>query len=166
MQCNYTEGGQRNCSEHADLIVPCDIYAPTGETVVHTALEWRLNSSETSEICTPTISSTLIDRIIVNTPFFGIVFYYAQWAFLVVFVLGFVVALFRRPRDNVDMESADAEAEEDEQRGLLEGHRRHGQYGGNSNNNNHSWYMQSACNSAMNQQVTRKWRKQERCLWR
>ncbi|KAL1932435.1 hypothetical protein VTP01DRAFT_8113 [Rhizomucor pusillus] len=117
--CNYTEGGQRNCSEHADLIVPCDIYAPT-------------------EICTPTISSTLIDRIIVNTPFFGIVFYYAQWAFLVVFVLGFVVALFRRPRDNVDMESADAEAEEDEQRGLLEGHRRHGQYGGNSNNNNHS----------------------------
>lgn len=35
MQCNYTEGGQRNCSEHADLIVPCDIYAPTGESGTH-----------------------------------------------------------------------------------------------------------------------------------
>ena len=31
MQCNYTEGGQRDCSEHMDKIVPCDIYAPTGK---------------------------------------------------------------------------------------------------------------------------------------
>ncbi|KAI9494203.1 LMBR1-like membrane protein-domain-containing protein [Zychaea mexicana] len=105
--CNYTEGGQRDCTDHMDKIVPCDIYAPT-------------------EICTPTITSTLIDRIVVNTPFFGAIYYYSQWAFLVVFVLGFLVALFRRPRDNVDMESADvdAEQEDEEQRGLLDGRRR------------------------------------------
>ncbi|KAI9258776.1 hypothetical protein BDA99DRAFT_514103 [Phascolomyces articulosus] len=100
--CNYTEGGLRDCSEHMDKIVPCDIYAPT-------------------EICTPTITSTLIDRIVVNTPFFGAVYYYSQWAFLVIFILGFIVALFRRPRDNVDMESADVDADqEEEQSGLLE----------------------------------------------
>ena len=80
------------------------------------------------EICTPTITSTLIDRIVVNTPFFGMVFYYSQWAFLLVFVLGFVVSLFRRARDNVDMESADVDADGEEQRGLLEqgGGRRYG----------------------------------------
>ncbi|KAI7847258.1 hypothetical protein BDC45DRAFT_23226 [Circinella umbellata] len=101
--CNYTEGGQRDCSEHMDKIVPCDIYAPT-------------------EICTPTITSTLIDRIVVNTPFFGALYYYSQWAFLIIFIFGFIIALFRRPRDNVDMESADADADQydNEQSGLLE----------------------------------------------
>lgn len=34
LQCNYTEGGQRDCSEHTEKIVPCDIYAPTGK-------QWR-----------------------------------------------------------------------------------------------------------------------------
>ncbi|CDS05322.1 hypothetical protein LRAMOSA07851 [Lichtheimia ramosa] len=107
--CNYTEGGQRDCSEHAEKIMPCDIYAPT-------------------EICTPTIASTLIDRIIVNTPFFGIVFYYSQWAFVVIFVLGFIVALFRQPRDNADVNSEDVEQEE---QGLLERNARH-HYGANT----------------------------------
>lgn len=71
----------------------------------------------------------MIDRIIVNTPFFGVVFYYAQWAFLLVFILGFIVALFRQPRNNVDMESADVEAdEEEEERGLLDHGRGHTQH--------------------------------------
>ena len=62
----------------------------------------------------------------VNTPFFGALYYYSQWAFLVIFILGFIVALFRRPRDNVDMESADVDADQDdnEQSGLLESSRR------------------------------------------
>ncbi|KAI9321721.1 hypothetical protein BX666DRAFT_1904973 [Dichotomocladium elegans] len=106
--CNYTEGGLRNCAgEHADKIVPCDIYAPT-------------------EICTPTIASILIDRMIVNTPFFGIAFYYAQWAFLIVFVFGFVIALFRKPRENTHVLVSDVD-EDEEQEGLLErsvGHHR------------------------------------------
>ncbi|ORY92301.1 LMBR1-like membrane protein-domain-containing protein [Syncephalastrum racemosum] len=107
--CNHTQGGQRDCADYPDKIVPCDIYAPT-------------------EICTPTVSSTLIDRIIINTPFFGVVFYYAQWAFLVVFILGFIVALFRQPRNNVDMESADVDADEEEERGLLDHGRGHTQH--------------------------------------
>ncbi|KAJ8661173.1 hypothetical protein O0I10_002921 [Lichtheimia ornata] len=112
--CNYTEGGQRDCSEHTEKIVPCDIYAPT-------------------EICTPTIASTLIDRITVNTPFFGIVFYYSQWAFVVIFVLGFIVALFRQPRDNADVDSEDVEQEE---QGLLERNARHHYGGANTSTNN------------------------------
>ncbi|KAG0167916.1 hypothetical protein DFQ30_005504 [Apophysomyces sp. BC1015] len=105
--CNQTIGGVRDCSDRVDLIVPCDIAGPT-------------------DICTPTVSSTLIDRIIVNTPFFGMIFYYSQWAFLATFILGFVISVVRRPRNNVDAESQDLVDAEEEQ-GLLDA--RHRSYG-------------------------------------
>lgn len=56
----------------------------------------------------------MIDKIIVNTPFFGVFFYYSQWIFLAVFGLGFLVALFKRPRDNStqdDLQELDEEEE-------------------------------------------------------
>ena len=145
MQCNYTEGGQRDCSEHAEKIVPCDIYAPTGKwnkvddgkcvCVFKAAMQKiQLTTFTLLEICTPTIASTLIDRITVNTPFFGIVFYYSQWAFVVIFVLGFIVALFRQPRDNADVDSEDVEQEE---QGLLERNARH-HYGANTSSSTHN----------------------------
>ncbi|KAK4509176.1 CDP-diacylglycerol--glycerol-3-phosphate 3-phosphatidyltransferase [Mucor velutinosus] len=105
--CNFTNAmGDRDCSEHVEKIVHCDIYGPT-------------------EICTPTVSSTMVDRVIVNTPFFGIFFYYSQWVFLGVFIIGFVVALFRGPRNNVDADLQELVDEEEE--GLLRYHH-HGQY--------------------------------------
>lgn len=61
----------------------------------------------------------MIDRIIVNTPFFGIFFYYSQWVFLVVFSVGFVIALFKRPRNNVDDDLQELVDEEEEERDLL-----------------------------------------------
>ncbi|KAI9031816.1 hypothetical protein CLU79DRAFT_808706 [Phycomyces nitens] len=97
--CNQTLGGLRDCSDRLDLIVPCDISGPT-------------------DVCTPTISSTLIDRIIINTPFLGMVFYYSQWAFLVVFLAGLTVALVRRPRNNVESETLE-QVDEDVERSLL-----------------------------------------------
>ncbi|KAI8330956.1 hypothetical protein EDC96DRAFT_579812 [Choanephora cucurbitarum] len=98
--CNHTEGGRRDCSLEIDKIVPCDIYAPL-------------------EICTPTVSSMLIDRMTINTPLFGLILYYSQWAFLASFLIGFVIALFK---------SSDAysehhhDEEEEEEAGLLEEH--------------------------------------------
>ncbi|KAI8088321.1 putative lysosomal cobalamin transporter [Thamnidium elegans] len=91
--CNHTERGSRDCSVAVDMIVPCDIYAPL-------------------EICTPTVSSTLIDRITLNTPIFGFIFYYSQWAFLVTFTFGFLISLFKSPT---------YESREEEE-GLLDGH--------------------------------------------
>lgn len=93
--CNYTEGGVRNCTGREDEIFPCDVWAPL-------------------EICTPTVTSVLLDRITLNTPFFGLIFYYSQWIFLGAFILGFLVALFRSPKD--------WERQEEEERGLLDGH--------------------------------------------
>lgn len=57
----------------------------------------------------------MIDRIIVNTPFFGIFFYYSQWVFLVVFLIGFIIALFKRPRNNVDADLQELVDDEEEE---------------------------------------------------
>ncbi|KAG2208519.1 hypothetical protein INT47_010215 [Mucor saturninus] len=95
--CNQTlVNGHRDCTDHNELIVRCDVFGPT-------------------DICTPTVSSTMIDRIIVNTPFFGIFFYYSQWVFLVVFLIGFVIALFKRPRNNVDADLQELVDDEEEE---------------------------------------------------
>ncbi|CAO3678345.1 unnamed protein product [Rhizopus stolonifer] len=103
--CNQTMGGERDCSENKEKIVPCDIYGPT-------------------DICTPTVSSTMIDKIIVNTPFFGLFFYYSQWVFLAIFSLGFLVSLFKRQRDNIQEDLQELVDNEEEQN-LLGPSRRH-----------------------------------------
>jgi len=92
--CNQTVNGVRDCTLNKQSIVPCDIYGPT-------------------DICTPTVSSTMIDSIIINTPFFGILFYASQWAFLAVFLIGFVVAVFQKPRNNVDVDPQECVDEEE-----------------------------------------------------
>ncbi|CEP13189.1 hypothetical protein [Parasitella parasitica] len=103
--CNHTDGGRRDCTYKVDKIVPCDIYGP-------------------AEICTPTVSSTLIDRITLNTPMFGLIFYYSQWLFLISFTLGFLIALFKAPSNNAEPESVDA-LDAEEESGLLDGNHQH-----------------------------------------
>ncbi|KAI8065024.1 hypothetical protein BDF21DRAFT_346581, partial [Thamnidium elegans] len=112
--CNQTlANGHRDCTDNNELIVRCDVFGPTVLIFL--------------DVCTPTVSSTMIDRIIVNTPFFGIFFYYSQWVFLVVFSIGFIISLFKRPRNNVDADLQELVDEEEE--GLLDRRR-------NSNRNN------------------------------
>ncbi|KAI7900291.1 LMBR1-like membrane protein-domain-containing protein [Cokeromyces recurvatus] len=97
--CNQTTlTGYRDCSQHKELIVRCDVFGPT-------------------DICTPTISSSIIDRIIVNTPFFGVFFYYSQWIFLLVFIIGFIIALFKRSRScsKIDLQELVDDDEEEEE---------------------------------------------------
>ncbi|RUS22140.1 hypothetical protein BC937DRAFT_90224 [Endogone sp. FLAS-F59071] len=79
--------------------------------------------SPSTEICTPTVASSLIDGVNVNTPFFGVIFYYAQWVFVGVFLISFVIALFHTPRGQADDEIEDFIEREEEQR-LLGNERR------------------------------------------
>jgi LMBR1 domain-containing protein 1 len=55
----------------------------------------------------------------VNTPFFGIFFYCSQWVFLAVFLIGFAISIFRKPRNNVDADLQEL-VDEEEEEGLLE----------------------------------------------
>ncbi|KAI9277765.1 hypothetical protein BY458DRAFT_432763 [Sporodiniella umbellata] len=83
--CNHTQGGQRNCTERIDKIFPCDIWAPI-------------------EICTPTVTSTLIDRMLLNSPFLASLFYYGQWLFMLSFLLGCLMALSKSDLQSEEVE--------------------------------------------------------------
>ncbi|KAL0088617.1 hypothetical protein F4703DRAFT_1847384 [Phycomyces blakesleeanus] len=83
--CNSEEGDVRDCSLDVDLIVPCDIYGPT-------------------DICTPTVISTSIDRISFNSPRVSAVYYYSHWVFVVTYVAGFVMSLVRKPPKDIGEE--------------------------------------------------------------
>lgn len=95
-------GAKPDCRKHRDLVRPCS------------------HSSEypyASEICTPSVMSTFLNRITMTWPFFGIVDFWGQFVFLGVLLIVFITALLRSPK--VNMAEIDEDAEEDEEEGLL-----------------------------------------------
>ena len=95
-------GGQPDCSDHPAWIKPCS-----------EAYEDRA----AKDVCTPTVMSTFLNRVTLNWPVFGAVDFWAQFAFLGVFLTVFVTSLFRTPKLNLSEIDEDAEADEEE--GLL-----------------------------------------------
>lgn len=69
------------------------------------------------DVCTPSVIGTFLDRVTVNFSFFGVVDFWAQFAFLAIFLMIFVTSLFRTPKLNEYQ--MDQDAEEDEEEGLL-----------------------------------------------
>ncbi|SPO02263.1 probable Probable lysosomal cobalamin transporter [Cephalotrichum gorgonifer] len=94
--------GSPDCSQNRDLIVPCS-----------DALEYP----SAKDVCTPTVMSTFLNRVTLTWPVFGAIDFWAQFAFLAVFLVVFVTSLFRTPRLNLAELDEDAEADEEE--GLL-----------------------------------------------
>jgi LMBR1 domain-containing protein 1 len=95
-------GDQPDCSEHKEAIKPCSELADN--PVAH-------------DVCTPSVLSTFINRVTINFPFFGVVLFWAQFAFLGVYLVVFVTTLFRVPQ--LDQEQIDRDLEEEEEEGLL-----------------------------------------------
>jgi LMBR1 domain-containing protein 1 len=91
---------QSVCSKHPELIKPCSEL-----------------SSNPEDVCTPTVVSTFLNRVTLNFPFFGTLDFWAQFAFLAVFLIVFVTSLFRAPK--LDLSRLDEDAEADEEEGLL-----------------------------------------------
>ncbi|KAH8682429.1 hypothetical protein BX600DRAFT_448558 [Xylariales sp. PMI_506] len=91
-----------NCQDHPEAVKPCS--------------EWVGGHSSTLT-CTPTVMSSFLNRIALNWPVFGAVDFWAQFAFLGVFLIVFLTSLFRTPR--LDMSEFDDDAEADEEEGLL-----------------------------------------------
>ncbi|RKF58450.1 putative lysosomal cobalamin transporter [Erysiphe neolycopersici] len=94
--------GQPDCSMHPDLVKPCSELSPE---------HGRKN------ICTPSVISSALSRVIVNFKFYGAFLFWAQFSFLVVFLLAFIIQLFRRPE--VDLRIIDELAEIEEEESLL-----------------------------------------------
>ncbi|TLD29257.1 hypothetical protein PspLS_03552 [Pyricularia sp. CBS 133598] len=95
-------GGQPDCSEHPEMVRPCSE---------------EFKQPMAKDICTPSVMSTFLNRVTLNWPVFGAVDFWAQVAFLAVFLIVFVTSLFRTPKLN--MSELDEEAEADEEEGLL-----------------------------------------------
>ncbi|GAB7354688.1 hypothetical protein MBLNU459_g5109t1 [Dothideomycetes sp. NU459] len=93
---------QPDCSEHHKAIRSC-----------------RENPDNPAArlVCTPSVVSTFLNRITINFPFFGVVDFWAQFAFLGVFMVVFIVMLFRTP--HLDEEQLDEDLREEEEEGLL-----------------------------------------------
>lgn len=95
---------QRDCRDYPALIIPCHVGAPT-------------------ELCTPTVTSSIITKIILGTPVLGIAFYYMQWLFLLAFFLALGFNLIQGCRKGFGVEPVYSDTEEDvddlESRGLL-----------------------------------------------
>jgi LMBR1 domain-containing protein 1 len=91
-----------DCREHLEAVKPCS--------------EW-VDRHYSTQSCTPTMMSSFLNRITLNWPVFGAVDFWAQFAFLAIFLIVFLTSLFRTPRLNLS--DIDEEAEADEEEGLL-----------------------------------------------
>jgi len=95
-------GQKPNCAGQPDMILTCS-----------EALDFKL----AKDVCTPSVMSTFINRVTITWPFFGAVDYWAQFVFLLVFLVTLLTALFRTPKLN--LAELDEDAEVDEEEGLL-----------------------------------------------
>ncbi|KAF9278111.1 hypothetical protein BGZ68_008770 [Mortierella alpina] len=101
--CNHTIVVERDCSDYPALIIPCHVGAPT-------------------DLCTPTVTSAIIMKIILGTPALGIAFYYMQWLFLLMFLTALVFNLVQGCRKGFGQELVHEDPEDlddIETRGLL-----------------------------------------------
>ncbi|KAE9368423.1 hypothetical protein N431DRAFT_485946 [Stipitochalara longipes BDJ] len=95
-------GEQPDCTNLPDLIKFCS----------------ELSKDHASkDVCTPSVVSTFLNRVTFNFPFFGALAFWAQFVFLGVFLIVFLLSLFRTPKLNLSELDEDAEADEEE--GLL-----------------------------------------------
>jgi len=95
-------GEQPDCTNHRAAIVPCSELA---------------DNPVAKDVCTPSVVSTFINRSTINFPFFGVIDFWAQFAFLAVYLIVFIATLFRTPK--LDIPGLDADLEETEEEGLL-----------------------------------------------
>ncbi|KAI2472572.1 LMBR1-like membrane protein-domain-containing protein [Annulohypoxylon bovei var. microspora] len=96
-----------DCSETPEAVKPCSEWADARSR----------EGRHQQQVCTSTVMSTFLNRVTLNWPVFGAVAFWAQFAFLGVFLIVFLTSLFRAPKLNLS--EIDEEAEADEEEGLL-----------------------------------------------
>ncbi|KEF59393.1 uncharacterized protein A1O9_04237 [Exophiala aquamarina CBS 119918] len=95
-------GDQPDCSGHRQHVIPCTEIT---------------DNPAARNVCTPSVVSIFLNRVTVNYPFLGIVDFWAQFVFLGMFLIAFVLLLFRTPK--LSDPDSDDDAIEEEEEGLL-----------------------------------------------
>ncbi|KAL4940502.1 putative lysosomal cobalamin transporter [Aspergillus oleicola] len=96
------ESGVLDCSETRHLIKPCSE---------------AIDNDAAKQVCTPSVASTFLNRVTIRFPFFGVIFFWAQFAFLGIHLLALVISLIRSPK--VDERQLDEDTEDAEEEALL-----------------------------------------------
>eukprot|EP00005_Dracoamoeba_jomungandri_P001882 CAMPEP_0174256698 /NCGR_PEP_ID=MMETSP0439-20130205/5906_1 /TAXON_ID=0 /ORGANISM="Stereomyxa ramosa, Strain Chinc5" /LENGTH=457 /DNA_ID=CAMNT_0015339425 /DNA_START=141 /DNA_END=1514 /DNA_ORIENTATION=- len=79
----YATFGSQQYLDSDDNQVPCSLTSDTDQ-------------------CTMTQIATIVNRVTMKIPFFGIVFYFSNWVFVACYLLGFIVALCVKKKSNVE----------------------------------------------------------------
>ncbi|KAL5043215.1 putative lysosomal cobalamin transporter [Aspergillus fruticulosus] len=104
----------------------CD--RPSGSSVVPDLQCTVKRCSEASDsdaakrVCTPSVASTVLNRVTINFPFFGAIFFWSQFIFFGIHLLALITSLLRSPK--LDERQLDEDAEEAEEEALLASSRR------------------------------------------
>jgi LMBR1 domain-containing protein 1 len=93
---------QPDCSNQRHLVKPCSEKA---------------DSSAADKTCTPSVASTILNRVALNFPLFGALLFWAHFLFLGIYLVILVASLVRSPR--LDERQLDEDAEEAEEETLL-----------------------------------------------
>ncbi|KAL3438593.1 putative lysosomal cobalamin transporter [Aspergillus tetrazonus] len=81
-----------------------------------------VDSDAAKKVCTPSVASTVLNRVTVSFPFFGAIFFWSQFAFIGVYLLALITSLLRSSK--LDEQQLDEDAEEAEEEALLASSRR------------------------------------------
>ncbi|KAL3494206.1 hypothetical protein BJX62DRAFT_198820 [Aspergillus germanicus] len=102
-----SSGRLPDCRETKHLVKPCSE---------------AIGNEAARAVCNPSVASTLLNRLTIRFPFFGVIFFWAQFAFLGIYLLALVTSLLRSPR--LDERQLDEDAENAEEEALLASNRR------------------------------------------
>ncbi|KAL4752682.1 putative lysosomal cobalamin transporter [Aspergillus terricola var. indicus] len=80
------------------------------------------DSDTAKQICTPSVASTVLNKVTISFPFFGAIFFWGQFAFIGAYLLALITSLLRSPRS--DERQLGEDAEEAEEEALLASSRR------------------------------------------
>ncbi|KAL3455559.1 hypothetical protein BJX64DRAFT_272244 [Aspergillus heterothallicus] len=108
--CNRSpdsSGRLPGCGETTHLVKPCS------EAIGNEAAQG---------VCTPSVASTLLNRLTIHFPFFGVIFFWAQFGFLGIYLIALVISVLRSSK--VDEGQLDEDAENAEEEALLASNRR------------------------------------------
>ncbi|KAI9044630.1 putative LMBR1 domain protein [Aspergillus affinis] len=93
---------QPDCTNAEHLIRPCS--------------ELSQNKAA-KQVCTPSVASTILNRVTMNFPFFGAILFWAQYFFLGIYLIVLTTCLLRSRK--LDEQQLDEDAEEAEEESLL-----------------------------------------------
>ncbi|PLB44694.1 putative lysosomal cobalamin transporter [Aspergillus steynii IBT 23096] len=99
---------QPDCTNAKHLVKPCSEFS---------------QNKGAKQVCTPSVASTILNRVTLNFPFFGAILFWAQFLFLGIYLVVLVACLLRSPR--LDEQQLDEDAEEAEEESLLASTGRH-----------------------------------------